>query len=298
MLCNNHVFKTAKNETRGLRSLQPGEPTTIGLIHWNPHWECFVKNPNCTQNAIDNLDKLLGTPGNDFANIIMFEVSNYTPPFGWKGIGSAGESCGRDWDSLFYNADLWDVLVTDVGCTYETIRSYYAAGSFKSKVDPGLSVVVVGAHYPQTWNASNNAYVDANAKLKSVFANLIVTGGPLAIILADTNTESPEGAAVGGPTHHGLNKTQKQLATDLGIWEKKGEPPAPPLYYGCCFSDGFQWQGDRIVSNFGKFVNSQILFDPAPWWANQTTEPYTSEFHKGIRALLQVEKAQFLSVGM
>lgn len=255
----------------------------LGLLHWNPHWECFVTNPDCTAAATAALDQLLSTPGTDFANIVEFEVSNYSPPAPWKAIG-AYQSCGHDWATLFYNTNLWDVVTTDVGCVYDS-RSY-AAASFKSKAEPDFSVVIVGAHYPQTLNASTHAYVDANDKLKSVFAKLAVAGGH-AIFLADTNTESPEAAAL-KPDHHGVNRTQLQLATDLGIWSGTTEPPAAPLYYGCCYSDGFDWQGDRVIANFGTVVESHILFDPAPSWANMSATP--SEFHKGMRAILQFVK--------
>merc|ERR1711998_164095 len=105
-----------------------------------------------------------------------------------------------------------------------------------------------------------------------------------AVLLADTNTEGPDAAAL-KPDHHGVNKTNLQVATDLQIWSSApAEPPATPLYYGCCYSDDFQWQGDRIIANIGDVSSSEVLFDPAPSWAASDT----SEFHKGVRATLQL----------
>ena len=46
---------------------------------------------------------------------------------------------------------------------------------------------------------------------------------------------------------------------------------------------GLRQEGDRIVSNFGTAVASEVLFDPAPEWAAFNT----SEFHKGVRLVLQ-----------
>jgi hypothetical protein len=133
---------------------------------------------------------------------------------------------------------------------------------------------VVGAHYPQTLNASTHAYADATATLKA----LLRKQAPSAVVLlADTNTESPEAAAA-QPDHHGVNRTNAQWAADLGIWPAGTEPPASTLFRACCFSDGFDWQGDRIIANFGRAGESTLLFDPAPAWAAFEA----SEFHKGV----------------
>ena len=78
------------------------------------------------------------------------------------------------------------------------------------------------------------------------------------------------------------------LLADLGLWPaaKPGvpatPPPGAPLFRGCCASDGFAWQGDRIVANFGTVAASAVLFDPAPAWATFAS----SEFHKGLTLTL------------
>ncbi len=40
----------------------------------------------------------------------------------------------------------------------------------------------------------------------------------------------------------------------------------------------FQWQGDRIIANFGTNPSATVLFHPAPAWALFSS----SEFHKGV----------------
>lgn len=256
----------------------------LGLVHWNPHYECFVDNPTCTAAATSALTDLLAAPGTDFANVVMFEVPNttYSPPSGWAAIG-AYQSCGYDWATLFYNTDKWSIVASDVGCDYDPSISgrSYSAATFSSKEDSAMTLTMMGAHFPQTLNASTHAYEDATAVLKGIFAKLAPSGGNM-VLMADTNTESPQAAAV-KPDHHGVNKTNQALATDLGMWHSQADPPAAPLYYGCCFSDGFQWQGDRVVANFGSVTSSEVLFDPAPSWAAGPK----SEFHKGMRAMLE-----------
>lgn len=257
----------------------------IGLAHWNPHWQCFSSAyPACTAGATNALDMLLQTGTVDFVNVIEFERGNatYVLPEGWASIG-AYESCGTphgDWDTLFYYASRWSVVgAPAVGCIVKS-RSFVAA-TFQHR-ETSQNVTIVGAHYPQTLNASTHAYEDATASLRQIFSLLPDSGGK-AVLLADTNTESPAGAAR-LPDHHGLNKTNRDILFDLGLWSSKIEPPAAPLYRGCCYSDGFSWQGDRIIATFGKVVSSQILFDdPVPTWAAFPS----SEFHKGMRLTLE-----------
>ena len=62
-------------------------------------------------------------------------------------------------------------------------------------------------------------------------------------------------------------------------------PPGSRLFKSCCFNDGFSWQGDRIVANFGSAPETRVLFDPAPEWAAFDG----SEFHKGVELTLTVD---------
>lgn len=73
----------------------------------------------------------------------------------------------------------------------------------------------------------------------------------------------------------------------LGLWRTSSNsaPPGAPLYNGCCYSDGFAWQGDRALANFGSLVSYKIMFDPAPVWAG-SAKFNQSEFHKGVMITL------------
>ena len=249
----------------------------ISLAHWNPHWQCFVKHPTCSAGATAALSTLLAQPL-DFVNVVEFELDTYKPPTGWKAI-ALEQTCGHDWDTLFFDERKWKPISILSGCV--TPSRSFASGTFQRKAD-NLTVAVVGAHFPQTLNRSTHAYTDAVGTLQKVFTQLGGTTGN-AVLLADTNTEGPT-AAAGQPSHHGVNRTNAQLMVDLGLWKAaSAEPPAAPLYKGCCYNDNFSWQGDRIVSNFGTAVASEVLFDPAPEWAAFNT----SEFHKGVRLVLQ-----------
>jgi len=253
----------------------------LGLIHWNPHWQCFVKSPDCAVAAPKALDALL-TPSQDFANVIEMESSSYEPPTGWAAIGMDA-TCGNDWDTLLYNADRWTLERNMTGCLVPS-RSF-AAGIFSLRSDPSVVLAVVGAHFPQTLNASTHAYEDATAAVSDQLRTL--WDGGRTVFMADTNTEGPVAAAA-QPSHHGVNRTNGQLLADIGLWPSSPpikEPPAAPLYLGCCYSDNFSWQGDRIVANFGTVRSSRVLFDPVPDWAAFED----SEFHKGVQLELAIE---------
>ena len=254
-------------------------PATISFAHWNPHWQCFNgSHPSCAANATAALSSLLSETGLDFANIVELEAASYAPPPGWAAIAPA-QSCGDDWDTLFYNTGRWTRLVERSGCLFDD-RSF-AAGVFQSRRDPSLVLTVLGAHYPQTLDASTHAYAQASANLSGVLRQL---GANRTVLLADTNTEGPDAAAASA-SHHGVNRTNAQILADLGLRPGPGLPPAAPLFRGCCYSDGFSWQGDRIVANFGSVAASRTLFDPVPGWAAFDG----SEFHKGVSLTLRLQ---------
>jgi hypothetical protein len=256
-------------------------PVLIGLAHWNPHWQCFVQMPSCAAAATSALTTLLNEPqpSLDFVNVVEFENATYQPPAGWASI-APDQDCGHDWDTLFYRTDRWVLKEASSGCLVPS-RSY-AAGTFQSKSHPALIVAVMGAHFPQTLDASTHAYENATRNATRVFRKL--GNHERALFLGDTNTEGPEAAAA-NQSHHGVNKTNGELMADMALWGRngtRGEPPGAPLFKGCCYSDGFSWEGDRIIANFGSVVSSQVLFDPAPAWAAFSG----SEFHKGVRLVL------------
>ena len=263
----------------------------IGLLHWNPHWQCFEKNPTCAGNATKVLSALFSEPPPsnpvDFAHVIEFEDAGYKPPAGWSSIAPY-QSCGSDWDTLFYSTNRWTLLNSSAGCL--TPSRSFSAGRFRSVGDPGLVVTVFGAHFPQTLNASTHAYADATASVRAHLAALHWTPGSPLVFMADTNTEGPAAAAAGGPTHRGVNRTNGQLFADIGAWpaaKAQQDPPGAPLFKSCCYSDGFSWEGDRVLSNFGYAGWSTRLFEPTPAWAAFPL----SEFHRGVRVELVLPDA-------
>ena len=263
----------------GYPSLVVAAADSISFAHWNPHWQCFAgSHPSCAANATAALSSLLSATGLDFANIVELEAASYAPPPGWAAIAPA-QSCGDDWDTLFYNTGRWTRLVERSGCLFDD-RSF-AAGVFQSRRDPSFVLTVLGAHYPQTLNASTHAYAQASANLGGVLRQLGANNR--AVLLADTNTEGPDAAAASA-SHHGVNRTNAQILADLGLWPGPDLPPAAPLFRGCCYNDGFSWQGDRIIANFGSVAASRTLFDPVPDWAAFAG----SEFHKGVSLTLRL----------
>jgi len=251
----------------------------ITAIHWNPHWQCFQTTcETCTQGAISALSQFFSMDELDFVHVVEFETVNLTLPQRWSAVAYGEASCGRDWDTLFYRNDKWTKRQESYGCVYPG-RSY-VAGVFEKKNDPNAAIAaVVGAHFPQTLS-NRSAYEETIAALRRVLEQLDEKN---VILLADTNTEGPEAAAK-TPTHAGFNRTNLQLMNDLGLWSsQESRPPATPLYRGCCLNDGFQWQGDRIILNFGdaKSIFSRVLFENAsslPWVQSCPN----SEFHKGV----------------
>lgn len=292
----------------------------LNVAHWNPHWECFAKEPTCKSNATAALTELLASgcsptgcaaDGLDFASVIEFEVGDYKPPAGWAAIG-ASQTCGHDWATLFYNAEKWRIGDWSYAGCLTAGRAFAAATFSSSKVRSGATgrappsaLVVVAAHFPQTQHNAS-AYGEATQKLKSVLASHAHTHdraqvGTTAntILMADTNTESPTGAAK-HPYHNstgGVNKTNAELMADIGLWPYgPKEPPAAPLFDGCCctpfgpWDTPFSWQGDRIVATFGTPAASRHLFDPAPEWAcnDELRNTTGAEFHKGVHLTLEI----------
>ena len=110
------------------------------------------------------------------------------------------------------------------GCLFEG-RSYVVA-VLRRIDDPSYEVTAVGAHFPQTLNASSGNYQAAIASLKNTLLQINATMSRV-VFMADTNTESPN-AAARNSSHRGLNKTNAAMMTDLGLWKSSDhrEPPS------------------------------------------------------------------------
>lgn len=257
------------------------EISVFKVFHWNPHWQCFSPScKECAEGAVSSLNDLLSKGEFDFANVIEFEYTNYTPPNGISSIAFGSATCGMDWDTLFYDATRWHLVRSLQGCVFSG-RSF-VSGLFKDISNPQNYVTVVGGHFPQTYpNVSN--YNSTVLSLKNALSSLNTTR---TIFMADTNTEGTHG------NHSGIfNISNRELMIDLGLWpdDDLRNPPASPLFQGCCLDDNFEWEGDRIVFNFGDptTVESEVLFNNAestPW----VTSCKGSEFHKGVTASVYI----------
>ena len=263
----------------------------LTLAHWNPHWECFAKEPTCKTGAVTALDTLLGPTYGikaDFFSVIEFEVDNYVPPAPYMLIGNF-QSCGHDWATLIYNNATWALASTPIVGCLAAGRSFAAATFTRRAAAAGAELAVVAAHFPQTQHNAS-AYAEATASLRGALQKL----GPAAMtaVLADTNTESPSAAAASAwhNTSGGVNRTNAELMRDLGLWTSAAAPPAAKLFPGCCctpFFAGdtpFSWEGDRILATAGNVDSESTLFDPAPAWAcsDELRNATGSEFHKGV----------------
>lgn len=94
----------------------------IEFVHWNPHWQCFSGHPECAANATAAVDALLGK-GVDFMNVVELESSGFYTPSGWQSL-AARQSCGRDWDTLFFNTKRWRRLANQSGaCLHQMANS-------------------------------------------------------------------------------------------------------------------------------------------------------------------------------
>lgn len=293
------VWKTLghpREEDVSAATMSRSSNSTISSFHWNPHWQCFDRtNPSCvstgcSSNALSALDSLLRTGSYDFGHVIELEESSWAVPHTYDAIGLGNASCGDDWDTLFYDRNKWKLRRSKVGCVVP--HRSFAIGEFEyiSNSDhDGVStdetsietrqevVTVLGVHFPQTINASTGAYDDTIASLRNILKTFDTS---FVLFMADTNTESPAAASAGGPSHHGVNRTNREMFIDLGLWSPNAsdDPPSAPLFRSCCENDDFQWQGDRIIASSGRLIASNVLFDDVPAWA----ECDDSEFHKGV----------------
>eukprot|EP00440_Ansanella_granifera_P011396 gb/GFBE01012364.1/.p1 GENE.gb/GFBE01012364.1/~~gb/GFBE01012364.1/.p1 ORF type:complete len:262 (+),score=51.17 gb/GFBE01012364.1/:1-786(+) len=240
--------------------LAAGEVLTF--LQWNPHWQCFLKDPgNCGLNARAALQSLLENEQVDFANIVEFEGGSVDPLPGWSMLE---RRCSEDLVTVLYNASRWQPspVASSSGCMVGADRPFIVQ-EFESVLD-GDKVVVVGSHFPHTQE-------------RQVLAEALRTvqeagGAQQVVLLADTNQ----------PSTRSSERIMRAIGIDDDtIFSTDLEPT-------CCFNSGFPaaYTFDRIASNFGQAMATQVLFDDMPPWAR------IGEFHKGIVGKLNVGSRQ------
>lgn len=264
---------------------------TISLLQWNTHYECFIKNNDdcCSKPLITYLNTLLN--GNiDFANLSMFEITNYSPPNGYSIIDQYSQQpvykCGQDITTLVYNNINWSPVGTPIyGCLNPKPDRAFIIQQFKNKTT-GFDVYVIGAHMDHP--AAGQSYPIASVQaLADALTNNGITQSNNIILLADTNDANPS------------NPTPDSTFMS-GIFG--GSPVSNVQGAGanstCCCNDGtFPYKTDRIISNFGKSngpakiieLNDPALFGTLGNCPSASGGPCTlGEMHKPVLWSLSV----------
>eukprot|EP00929_Paragymnodinium_shiwhaense_P089193 TRINITY_DN49391_c0_g1_i2.p1 TRINITY_DN49391_c0_g1~~TRINITY_DN49391_c0_g1_i2.p1 ORF type:complete len:460 (+),score=89.73 TRINITY_DN49391_c0_g1_i2:179-1381(+) len=262
---------------------------TLNLLQWNPHWECF-KDSNCSAGAKAALNELLVARDVDFANLVEFE-EGWTAPTGWQAVR---KTCGVDTTLLIYNSERWRPLRGGVveasfdGCLERNENGDdrpFAGQVFEAaNASLDLGVLVVGAHYPHV-----GFYEMGTAGLaESVQKALAATNCTAVIAIADFNVDLSKSWAV-PESLDGAGSSEK-LLEDVGAPGGSDAVVSSELQKTCCANDGFSYTFDRVISNFGRAMDTTMLFhNPSdettiPSWAviNSTEIGHASEFHKAI----------------
>lgn len=229
--------------------------SSISLLQWNTHYECFVKNTTdcCSKPLVAYLNKMLPTV--DFANLSMFEKTGYTPPSGYITIDQFSDKpafeCGYDITTLIYNSNRWEAVGKPIyGCLITNDRAYIIQ-QFKEKSAGSKPVYVIGSHWSHP--AQGQSYPsDSTAALAKALSDNNIHSTDRIILLADTNDSFPDKPT---PDSVLMNAILGGKATNV-----QGTGPRQT----CCCSDPPQGSGpfpfktDRIISNFGTGGNVQI----------------------------------------
>lgn len=243
------------------------------ILQWNPHWECFTPSNmgRCGHNAMGALSAILPEMSIDLANIIEINERSafYSPPAPFRMMDARCGNPVMDSSSIIYDSSKWTPVGGVIqGCMHHHDRAFIVQ-TFRNAAS-SQKVVFVGAHFPH--EASNG-----NLK-RAVEAETHRHPDALGVIFAaDVNREeqvSTEHVVLGDV--HGKAHTAGAAANGR-ITSAKKHP-------SCCRNDGFVHHYDRVAATFAHRVDTQMLFDPSPWW----TDIPGSSFHKAIVATFHV----------
>lgn len=240
----------------------PQGTAALNLLQWNPHWECHVKSTTCNDAATSELNELLPQLDIDFLNLIEMP---YQPPEGWMAFQFY---CGRDLEMIIYNHKKWrpvaghSSMTTNVSGCFETSPNnrpfiVQAFDSVRDSYEHRYRLIVVGAHFSHTHDDAH--YAPLREALLRVTSNASTNA---VVMMADSN--------IAGST------SSADLLKNVGAPHVDDKTLATALYKTCCSNDGFTYQFDRIVANFGEDMQSTLLFDPTPAWVG----PYP--FHRAV----------------
>jgi hypothetical protein len=249
---------------------------SITGLQWNPHYECFTTDATtCKQGVYDALKQEL-TSDRDFANIVELEdAGEFENPASWARHSytcEQGDPKYADQISLFYNSAKWKPSIDTpvMGCSINGADRAYIVWAFTNIADPSLTTVVVGAHFGH----------------EDVYQSSIDTVGP-AIGQVATSAGTTNIFFM-GDINQPISKSSDDVMNDLekaANIDNSKTVESTELLVTCCMDSQFmptsgdaQRTYDRVIANFGNAMETKMLFDPAPTWAEGTS----SKFHKGI----------------
>jgi len=242
---------------------------TINTLQWNPHWECFEKDAECKSEVMKSLSSRL-VNGTDFANVVELETTDFISPSGWENVSS---TCGRDMTTLFFDSTRWQKSESlksgDKGCMVTNDRAYVVQ-TFEHRTE-NLKIIVIGAHFPHREIGS--------ALVGSLQAVAYATGVNSTLLVADTNINRPNAWPL---CPESLCRSSVDIFKAIGVAQTQ-HIISTDLVKSCCLNPpyGFSFEFDRIITNFGTSMTTELQDDPAPSWA-------VGAFHKALIGRLVV----------
>lgn len=250
----------------------------IGL-QWNPHYECFVQNAaTCKSSALEALTQELTSGDKDFASIVELEDDGeFQTPAGWTRHAytcEQGDPKIADQISLFYNSEKWkpSIEAPVSGCSLNGADRAYIVWAFTAIADPSLATVVVSAHF-----GHEDQYQSSIDTVGPAIGQVASSAGTTNIFFM-------------GDVNQPHSRSNEEVLSDL---EKKANidnsksVESTELLVTCCMDSKFTPTSgddsrtyDRVIANFGNSMETKLLFDPAPAWAEGTVT--ISKFHKAI----------------
>jgi len=256
----------------------------VGL-QWNPHYECFTANAaTCKTSALEALKQELTSGVKDFASIVELEdAGDFQTPAGWTRHAytcEQGDPKIADQISLFYNSEKWkpSIAAPVSGCSVNGADRAYIVWAFTSIEDSSLTTVVVAAHF-----GHEDQYQLSIDTVGPAIGQVATSAGTTNIFfMGDLNQ----------PHSRSSDEVLKDLENKANIDNSK-TVESTDLLVTCCMDSHFtpttgsdSRTYDRVIANFGSSMATELLFDPAPAWAEGTVT--VSKFHKAIVGSLTI----------
>jgi len=264
-----------------------GGAQALGMLQWNPHWECFShRHPECKRHAEGTVDQLLVEHAIDFANLIELEDKEYKVPHPFEAVA---HTCGRDVLTLVHNDEKWSASskagATERGCMLNYDRPFLVQQFDERPAYGSRRVVVIAAHYP---------HGGGHEELRNALASVAkATNVTQVVLIADTNEfrDTPNEQIMGEITARDTrgNETSTGSETLTGTEElastvvPSGHLRGTKLLTSCCHNNDFDavHAFDRIIANFGPEMHTEMLLNDngtLPAWAQ------AGKMHKPILA--------------